>query len=111
MPSFTITRYSVRLFSSRPSADKPEIATIQLYSASPDSTTHGWMHFYPDGVELPPPVILENMIQLYYHAAQLGVVLQFLREESPLMLSGFESTASLWTLNHEPVGEEEGPAG
>jgi hypothetical protein len=117
MPTFTITRYGFQLLSSRPSAQTAaEIAIIQLYGAPPDNAIHGTMRFHPDGVELPQPEFTADSVTLYFHVARLGVVMQFLREESAFKVTGFADSggvkhAYLWTHTFEPVGEEEGAAG
>ena len=47
MPSLTITRYTVNLFSSRPSAIGPVIATIQFCAAPPDAEPPPWLRCLP----------------------------------------------------------------
>lgn len=113
MQTYAINRYKVSLVSHGPSDPDPSIASIQLYEGTPSALTwRGAAFFYPDGVQLPPAVVTMTKIVLFYHAAQLGAVLQLLREESPLWLNGDRQgeTAYLST-SEEPVGEEEGSAG
>lgn len=112
--NFKIDRYSVRMFSSKPttstSTNGGAVAGIFLYSGA---VRRGYVYFYPDGTPLSPPVIDEEsgQIALNFNLSQLEAVLMLLREEQPVYLyEEGPSNAGLET-GSEPTGEEEGLGG
>ena len=113
MATYSIDKYSVLMWSSRPTTNLSPgaaIAGILLYEGG---MFRGYAYFYPDGTALAPPVIdsTNGAIYVHYNLSQLAGVLQMLREEQPVYLYEFGVTNAGLMTGEEPTGEEEGPAG
>ena len=104
---YEINSYGIHIFSRQPESQKPVLAVITLWY---EDTVRGYMHFYPDNIQLPNPSFNpdKEVIRLRYHYSQLHSIVDILRAEKPLFIeySSHPPTAILRT-EKEPIGEEE----
>jgi hypothetical protein len=78
----TIEKYSCMMFSSR-SGDADTKAVIMITS---ESQFLGYLNFMADGAILPETDKKYNLYYFYYHMSDLPVIIDLLRNESPVYI-------------------------
>lgn len=101
----TIEKYSCMLFSSR-SGDADTKAVIMLTA---ETEFLGYLYFMADGATLPEPDKKYNLFYFYYHFQDLPIVIDLLRNESPVYIFYMDSNKENCRISTtmELVGEGE----
>ena len=102
----TIEKYTYMLFSSR-NDDTDAKAIIMITSGT---EFLGYLYFMPDGSVLPETEKKHNLFCFYYHYRDLPVVVDMMRNESPVYILYMESNKRNCRISTtmEEVGEGEG---
>lgn len=109
MPTYKVDRYSVRMWSSRPTTNlSPGTAVCGVYLYE-GGNYKGYVYFFPDGTALNPPVFDagSGRVFLHFNLIQFHPTMDMLRYESPMYLYYTSPTNAGLRSGMEPVGEEE----
>lgn len=101
----TIDKYSCMVFSSR-SGDADVKAVIMLTA---ENQFLGYLNFMADGANLPEPDKKYNLYYYYYHMSELPIIIDLLRNESPVYLFYMDDSKENCRISTtmEMVGEGE----
>jgi hypothetical protein len=106
---YEIDSYKIHIFSRQPESAKPVLALITLWKKD---VLRGYLHFYPDGIDLPNPTYEKNRpgkpIRLRFHIYMFDPIRDMLESEKPLFIE-YSQPPPIAVLRSglEPIGEEE----
>ena len=88
---YEIDSYKVHIFSRQPESAKPVLALITLWNGD---VLRGYLHFYPDGIELPNPSYEKDRpgkpIRLRFHIHMFDPIRDMLESEKPLFIESMK---------------------
>jgi hypothetical protein len=110
MSVYTVSEYTLTVWSSRPTSDlsgRVAIASILLYEEG-SSAYRGRAFFYADGATLKEPEeSAAGVITLRFNLCQFHPITEMLRTEQPIYLYYYSPGNAGLKSGKEPVGEEE----
>lgn len=99
-----IDSYAVNAFSSRPLGGTIAGSSIALFSGGKHQ---GAVYFYGETVALPAPTVNNGIAIFHYPIQMLPVILDVLRNESPVNLNFISASNARLFTGLEPIGEAE----
>jgi hypothetical protein len=100
----TVHRYQIHTPGRDPATQR---ATIYLLGGGTTRTAIGSIHFYDDGVAIPPDTQIDGRIEMHMPLAAFAGVVAMLQHDSPIDLEFRDQRGHLWTAEWERVGETE----
>jgi hypothetical protein len=100
----TVVRYQIHTPGRDPGTQR---ATIYLLGGGVTRSAIGSIHFYDDGVAIPPDTQTDGNIEMHLPLAAFAGVVAMLQHDSPIDLEFKHQRGHLWTAEWERVGETE----